>query len=372
MIHRPALGIAFVVAVVAAGCCCPPEDMKQKTPEGPQFDAAYYAKNAKEYFDQGHYGQAKDQWQKQLTKDPDNWMARLGVASCDLYLSEESVVRNRDLDEARKRVTAAEKGFKELWGGQLEPDTQQADPKRPQWRAAILLALTWRTMGYIDHLDSQRNLDLAKRGGPEAIKAANRSAELDISRDQHYGESIDLFNRLAYMGHASPEAIKNLAELYVVTKKDALAEQEFRRYLEIAGRSSAQWEEEKKSIEKRFAPGTAQEMASEIYDAKLASSAQKQVSVLVDLASLAWARADYPAVRQYIQEALQLTPERKDLYLKLAEAEQKLDMLETALMNVDQFLKRSSQKREEFDDDIRHALKMRTDIEKTLRERRNK
>src|SRR4029077_20126619 len=104
MIHRSGLLIAVVVAVFAAGCCCaPPEDMKQKTPQGPQFDANYYAKNAKEYFDQGHYGQAKDQWQKQLTKDPDNWMAHLGIASCDLYLSEESMVQHGNMDEARTR-----------------------------------------------------------------------------------------------------------------------------------------------------------------------------------------------------------------------------------------------------------------------------
>jgi Tfp pilus assembly protein PilF len=369
MIQRLSPGAALLVILFAAGCCSPPE-AKQKQPQGPQFDADFYAKNAKEYIDQGHYGAAKDQWQKQLVKDPDNWMARMGIAYCDLYLSEESFAK-RNLEEARTRVTAAEKGFRAIRQGPIEPDTTKVDPKRPQWKAEIGLAMATRTIGYLDGIDSQRQAELAKRGGPDAEKARDKAAEMMISRDRSYAEAIGMFTGLAYMQNAPPEAIKQLGDLYVVTKQDAMAEQEFRRYLDMAESSRIGFEKRKAEAEKQYGPQGI-EVANQLIDQKIVSNVTKQVQVMVDLAQLAWQRGDYAEARKQIQEALKLQPDRRDLYLKLGQAEAKLDMTETAIMNLDEFLKRTSQKREDFGDDVRTAMKLKQELQQKLRERGSK
>jgi Tfp pilus assembly protein PilF len=369
MIQRPLLGAFLLIALLAASCAAPP-DGKQKTPEGPQFDADYYAKNAKEYYGGGRYSQAKDQWQKQLTKDPDNWMARLGIAYSDYYLAQPYVTRG-DLVSARKQAGAAEKGFRDVWGGNIEADTATADPKRPQWRAAIGLAMAQRMLGVLDQMESLRAEEVVRRGGPDAAKAAQRVGELQVDRDRHYQDAIALFVQLANMQHASPDAIKNLGELYIVTKQDALAEQEFKRYLDMASRTHAEFEEKKKEAEKTYGRGGL-EVAEQLFEEKLTSNAQKQVSVRVDLAQLAWTRGDYNEARQQLETSIALQPDRKDLYLKLAEAENKLDMLETGVTHVDEFLRRSSAGGAEFDDDIRVAMKLRQEMEQKLRSRGGK
>jgi Tfp pilus assembly protein PilF len=363
MIQRPLLGAGILLAMLAGACTSPPPDGQQKTPEGPQFDADYYSKNAKEYFGDGRYGQAKDQWQKQLQKDPDNWMAHLGIAYCDLFLARQAP----DPTSVRALVTAAEKRFRGLWSGQVEADTMAADPKRPEWKAAMGLALSTRTLGYLDQVESKRSEEVARKGGPDASKAIDRAVELQLSRDRHYQDAIAMFHQLAHMQHASPEAIRHLGELYIVTKQDALAEQEFRRYLDLAAKTRTQLEKGKQESGK-FGPDK-EELAIGLFDEKLESNAQKQVSVIVGLAELAWTRADYLNARQLLQDALKIQPERKDLYLKLAEVEDKLDMQETALMNVNEFLKRSSANRQEFDKDIQRAMKLRQELDQKLRSR---
>jgi tetratricopeptide (TPR) repeat protein len=229
-----------------------------------------------------------------------------------------------------------------------------------------------RALGYVDHLDSQRHLELAKRGGAEASKAADRAAELSISGDQSYQDSISLFNQLAYMQHASPEAIQNLGELYVVTKQDALAEREFRRYLELGGRSYDEWVKRKEKMDKEAVSPDQQDAVNAAIDVKLQSNARKQVKVMVDLADLAWARGDYLEAKPLLEDALKIQPDQITLYVKLAQVEQKLDMLESALMNVNEFLRRSSQKRQEFGDDIRRAMQLRGELEQKLKDRRPK
>jgi Tfp pilus assembly protein PilF len=370
MIQRRTLGPALLLlsALCLPSCSTPDPTPKQVTARGPQFDADYYAKNAKEYIDAGRYGQAKDQWMKQLQKDPDNWMAHLGIAYSDYFLSEESVVAHRNLDEARTRLKAAETRFRQLRSGPIEADTTKIDPQRPQWKAELGLALTKRRLGVVDRMDAQRSTQLATQGGPNASKAADRAAELAISSDQAYAEAISMFTGLAYMQHASPEAIQNLAELYVVTKQDALAEREYRRYLEIAERSQEMFEAKKKEVSKDFQPN-AQEMAIAAYDEKLASNAQKRVSVLAGLADLAFARGDYTGARQYLDDALKVDPNYRDLYIKLAQAEYRLDMLESALEHVNEYLRRAGQRNEEFGDKIRDAMKLKGEIEKKMRER---
>ncbi len=370
MIQRLTLGPALFVALLAAACSTTDPTPKQVTPKGPQFDADYYSKNAKEYVDAGHYGQAKDQWQKQLIKDPDNWMAQLGIAYCDYFLSEESVVQHANLDEARVRLKAAESRFHQLRSGPLEADTDPAkgDPAKPQWKAELGLALTQRRLGVVDNMDANRHAQLAKQGGPEANQSRQKAQELEKRREISYAEAINSFTNLAYMQHASPEAIKNLGELYIVTKQDAKAEVEYRRFLDLAQKSAEGFEQDKKNVGKTFAPNT-QEAAIAAFDAKLASNAQKRVAVMMDLADLAYARGDYTAAKDWLEQAIKLDPDRRDLYLKLAQCEQQLGMLESALQHVDEFLRRSSARREEFGDQIRDAMKLRAELDGKLKSR---
>jgi Flp pilus assembly protein TadD len=367
MIQRPIAAASLVLAMLAASCSTPPPDGQQKTPEGPQFDASYYAKNAKEYFDDGRYGQARDQWQKQLQKDPENWMARLGIAYCDLYLAEQVLAAGADLPGARRQAAASETGFRDLWGGHVEADTLLADPKRPQWKAAMGLAIATRTLGYLDQVDSRRAQEAAAKGGPDSNRLADRAAELQLDRDRRYLEAASIFRQLAYMEHASPEAIKHLGELYVVTKQDALAEAEFKRYLDLASRTREQLEAGRRDVAKQF--GGQEEVAVGLFEEKLQSNAQKQVSVLKDLARLAWSRADYLNAREHLQKAIEVDPTDRDLYLQLAEVEARLEMYETALINVNEYLKRSSSTRTAFDSDIRVAMKLKQDVEAKLKER---
>jgi Tfp pilus assembly protein PilF len=371
MTQRLALGAALLAVLSAAACTSPPKSV-QRQPEGPQFPPEYYSKNAKEYMDAGRYGQAKDQWQKQLSKDPDNFMAKVGIAYTDLYQSEDAITVRRDLDEGRKHLKTAEKEFREIWGGQVEADTEKVDPKRPQWKVGLGLALTTRALGYVDHLDSQRQLEIAKRGGPEAEKARNRAAELLISSDQAYADAVGLFHQLAYMQHASPEAIQNLGELYVVTKQDALAEKEFKRYLDISGRSYDEFLKRKAELDKQGMSPDVQDATNAALDAKLQSNARKQVKVMVDLADLAWGRADYLEAKPLLEEASKIQPDNIVLYIKLAQVEQKLDMLESALMHTNEFLRRSSQKRQDFGEDIRRAMQLRAELETRLKQRGGK
>lgn len=367
MIKRPHLWALAAATALVAACTSPPESGKQDQPKGPQFDADYYSKNAKEYYGAGRYGQAKDQWQKQLQKDPDNWMAQLGIAYSDYFLSAEFESRG-DLASARKQLEASEKRFRDLWNGTVESDTATADPKRRQWQAAIGLAMAVRGLGALDQNETRSAEASLRKGGKEAATAANRVAELQLDRERRYEESLQLFKQLAYMQHASPEAIKNLGDLYIVTKQDALAEVEFKRYLDMASNTRGDWEVRRKEAGTTYGPDQ-QEMAEKVIDEKLESNARKQVSVMMNLAHLAWARGDYEGARKLLEDAIKIEPERRDLYLKLAEAENKLDMLETGLVHVNDYLKRSSSNKAGFDDDIRVAMKLKTEIEGKMKAR---
>ena len=356
---------------MAAGCCCPPES-KQKTPKGPQFDADFYSKNAKEYIDQGHYGQAKDQWQKQLVKDPGNWMAQHGHRVLRLL----PLRRVRRRPPQPRRGALASEGRRE--GIQGDPVGTSSSPTPSRWTrsgrsgsAELGLALTMRAMGALDHLDAQRNLEMAKRGGPEASKMADQAAELQIERDRNYQDAVARFQSLAYMKHASPEAIKNLGELYVVTKQDALAEQEYRRYLEIAATSYEQdvggQEEGCRAVRagrgRRRQPALGPEARLERAQAGVGHGgpgAARLGATGLHGSAPASPGGDQDPARQ------------KDLYLRLGETEAKLDMLETAIINLDEYLKRSSKNREEFNDDVRHAMKLKAELQQKLKERGGK
>src|SRR5688572_1677550 len=99
----------------------PTEDTGAKGDE-PLFPAAYYAQNAKEYFDDGHYARAREQWNTQLKLEPDRWMVRLAIASCDYYLGSTALDR-RDFKTGRELLARAETEARELWNGELEKDT---------------------------------------------------------------------------------------------------------------------------------------------------------------------------------------------------------------------------------------------------------
>ncbi len=369
--RRPALLCLSLSALLVPGCALYPDDNEPPKEDVParQFAAADYSYNAKQYYDGGDFNRAKDQWTKQLELEPQNWMAKLGIAFCDLYLSHESVLMRRDVGAARAQVQTAEKEFRDLWNGTIEPDAVDPTNKEPQWRAALGVALATRHLGYLDQLDATSYTALASRGGAEAQSALGKAAESTVRRDRNYAASIAIFQKLAAQQHATPEATKNLGELYIVTRQDALAERELRRYLQMARATrEKELEPTKEKIAKNF-DRDQQETAMQFIDSKLNSNSAKQVSVLVDLAQLAWARGEYHEAKRLMDEAITIEPDRRDLYLKLGEAEGKLQMYETGLQHLDEFLRRSSQKREEYDEDIHTAMRLRKEFDAKLTER---
>jgi tetratricopeptide (TPR) repeat protein len=359
----------LALPLIVLSCALVPDDEpeKRETPKGPQFDADYYALNAKEYMDGGQFGRAKTQWEQFLKLRPNDWMARLGTAFADLFLAEEAVVRRGDFKLARAQVASSEAAFAELQRGPLEDDTLTQTPE-PNWKPAYGAALASRYLGFFDQIESRREAEAAAKGGPDAAERKAASARLAESRDRRYAEAIVRFERLAAMKNESPEAVRNLAQLYLVTRQDAKAEGMYLRYLAFARATRADIAERKEKTVDEYEIDRRAVVAS-LYDQKLSSNAAKQIGVLDDLAGLAFARGDFRESKKFIEEALTLDSDRKDLYLKLAQSEGELQMYETAVLHLDEFLARSSRKREDFDEAIYRALRMRKDFESRLARR---
>ena len=83
--HRGIL-CALLVALVLPGCAAMFDDSETDRQERFKSEPEDYSYNAKQYYHDQQYPQAKDQWEKQLEAEPSNWMARLGVGYCDLWI----------------------------------------------------------------------------------------------------------------------------------------------------------------------------------------------------------------------------------------------------------------------------------------------
>lgn len=354
--------------LLLAACALVPDDDEAAKPEsktGPQFDADYYAVNAKEYMTGGQYARAKAQWATYLELRPGDWMAQVGAAYCDLFLAEETVVERGDIESARKLLAESRKRFTEVRTGPIEADT--LDPTTtPMWKAAMGSAMAARYAGALDALEARRDAEASLSGAKDAAAKRDASDRFAKSRDANYAEAIMLFERLAAMKNASPESVRNLGQLYLVTRQDARAEKEFERYLDFARTTRAGLEQGKAQVGEGYQADRAA-VVETLYDRKLSSNAAKQIAVLDDLAGLSFSKGDFRKSKARLEEALTLDAERADLYLKLAQSEGELQMYETAIMRVDEFLKRASRRREDFDERIFRAMKLKEELERKLK-----
>jgi hypothetical protein len=358
--------LALPLVFSAACSLVPGADEPEQLPsaKGPQFDADYYALNAKEYMNGGQYGRAKAQWETYLTFVPGDWMARLGIAYADVFIAEEAVAASGDIKLARKLLAEAKTTFAELKTGPLEEDTQ-TETKTPMWKALLGTAMTARYAGYLDQIEARREAAASLKADRDAAERRAEAERFQRERDRDYAEAVAAYEQLAAMKNASPEAVLALGQLYLVTHQDAKAERELNRYLDFA-RSTRKTLETGKQTSREDEQVDRAAMVATIYDQKLEGNAAKQAGVLDDLAGLAFARGDYRGSKRKLEEAISVKPDRADLYFKLAQTENELQMYESAIGRLDEFLKRASQRREDFDERIYSAMKLKQDLERKL------
>lgn len=354
--------------VLASGCAFFPDEEPKPEKDTRLFDAAYYKQNAAEYFQGRQYPRAREQFVKLLELDPDSWTGKLGLAFTDYYIAREFVVTKGDQATARSRSEHAEKEFRDIWDGTIEPSTEGVDIRKPQWKAALGVAMTVRQLAVLDGLEADRFEAEAKKGGKNAEEALKRGVDAEARRDARYKDAIAIYEKLVAQEFASAQAISDLAELYVVKRHDAKAEALYLRWLEAARRTREGLASRKVEVTSSTDKET-KALSTKFIDEKLSSNAEKQAAVLSDLAGLAWARGEWQRGRTWIEEALTVAPDNRGLYLKLAQFEEKLMMFETGIVHVDEFLRRSTRTGTEFDDATAEAFRLRKRMESELAKR---
>ncbi|MEY2742506.1 MAG: hypothetical protein RIS21_874 [Planctomycetota bacterium] len=348
-----ALGLLLTI-----GCALLPEDDPRADKDTRMFDAAYYKQNAAEYFQGRQYPRAREQFVKYLELEPDSWTGRLGLAFTDYYIARDFVVSRGDLAAARERTELAEKSFRELWDGTIEGSTETADPRRPQWKAALGVAMSVRQLGVLDGLEADRWEAEARKGGKSAEEALKRGVDAEARRDKRYREAVAIYEKLVAQEAASAQSISDLAELHVVLKQDAKAEALYLRWLDAAKRTR-EGLTSRKTEAASISDREAKTLSMKFLDEKLESNAEKQADVLSDLAGLAWARGEWQRGRAWIEQAVETAPRRTEFLLKLAQFEDKLMMYETGITHIDAYLKDRTARNLEFDDAAAEALRLR-------------
>jgi hypothetical protein len=389
-----------LLAILAAGCqyLYPSDDGGTRSSprsDKPLFDAEFYSRNAKEYFDAGRYGLARDQWELQLKLEPHDWLARLGVASCDYFLGVQAQERG-DLKTARELLDLAESRIRSLWDGSIESDTLLAfRGGSRQWQAALYLARTQRALAAVGRIQALR---AAQR--EQAAEGAERSAlarEREILEEQARENSraaLDLFARLARMENASEDAVLNLGEMLAEAGRAEEAEREFLRYVAIAERTRAERLELRRQIESS-SEGTEENrrLTLQYLDESLARNAAIQSGVHDRLAALRFDRAVLArqkardpsrtaAVREaaaqeadaHLEAALQslsraraLTPDRTDLLVKTAQCEGELGRYRDAIDHLDAYIEACSRGNVSYNADLNRAFRLREEYKELLK-----
>ena len=394
-------GALLTSLTLLAGCSYmypdpgPPEQDKKEL----HFDPEYYSANAKEYFGDGHYAKAKDQWQKQL-KLEDNWMAELGVASCDYYMGSMSLDLG-DLRGGRASLQRAEAAVRELWDGSIEADTiAVADQPVRQWQAALVLAQIHRALGDCDNMEARM---LAQRLGSMNPTDERRNDVIvqlkrhEKQRDENRKAAIDLLEKLNAGKHPSQRAVLHYAEMLTLEGRDDEAETRFREYLEIAKTSHANLKKSRDETAKMPGSENRRKFLIEQFDDKLASNEEKQVAVLVRLgnihfdggeddlkvakdsgesqvnrdASRKLAKDHFAAALRYLREAQGLRPGALHILVKIAQCEGELGFYEDAILNLDRYISLCAERRLQVDENIHQAYRMKSDFKRKLDARKN-
>ena len=361
----------------------------------PQFEEEYYQGNARDYFHNKHYARARQQWSTVLDHfNPDDWLAKLGVASCDYFMGSDRLDRG-DLKNGREQLQRSEQRLREIWNGSIEKDTLETlESFRPQWRAAMILGLTLRALGDADHLQalrlSQQILTL-KPGAPESQAMADELEVVGKRKQANYTQALSLFTRLASMENASPDAILNRAELRQRMGQMNAAEQDFNDYLRMAQKSlENHYKNRQAAIDTTPSPNTRKELLA-IWDEKIASAKAKQTGILLRLGNmfydegiraqdeakllappadklkLATSRDSFARALRYLESARHVSPDKADILVKLAQVEGELGNFETALTNLNSYISEVNLNPEtEWDNDLDHAFRLKAEFERRL------
>ena len=363
------------------------------------FEPSYYAKNAKEYFGDGHYGKAKQQWQHQL-KLEDNWMARLGVASCDFHMGSLNIDLG-DLKGGRTKLQQAEAAVRKLWDGSIEEDTRAAaDAPVRQWQAALILAMTHRALGDCDNMESRiitQRLASLRPGDARIGKFSSARQEIDARRGANVRQATSLLKKLCDMQNPSERASLNYAEILASKGEHGAAEKHFQDYLAVAKASVTIHEQNRKATVNMEGTTSRKEFLIQQFDQKIASANTKRAAILVRLGNIHFddgakqrkvandagqgadlrtrardnAKDHFAQALSYLRDARGLEPESLHVLVKMAQCEGELGFFEAAILNLKQYIRICAEQRLQADENIHRAYRMKSEFERKLNERRN-
>jgi tetratricopeptide (TPR) repeat protein len=379
----------------------PDADPQESNSKELQFDAEYYSLNAKVYFDGEQYARAKDQWEKQLRKQPGEWMAGVGVASCDYHLASQRLDLG-DIRGARSQLESAEATLRKLWDGTIEADTRStSEGAQAQWKAAIILALTHRALGDCDAVEARMNtqrLATMSARDPKVVELAKHSQALEQRSNANYEQALSLLEKLSAMENASEMAVLAYGELLALRGRTREAEPYFTQYLAIARKSHAGLANTREITAKDNTDPRARELSLDLLDQRIASNAKKQVTVLVRLGNMhfdaghqslavarrsglgqdqvkvaeAQAKTHFSLTLDYLEEAQRLDQDQLHLLVKMAQCQEELGAYERAIANLDDFIRQSAQRDVEPDENIHRAYRMKYELERKLKEQQSR
>lgn len=392
--------LALTASLVLLGGCSfmyPDPEPPERDRKELHFDPEYYSANAKEYFSDGHYAKAKDQWLKQL-KLEDNWMARLGVASCDYHMGSMSLDLG-DLRGGRASLQRAEAAVRDLWDGTIEADTAMVanEPVR-QWQAALILAITHRALSDCDNMEARI---LAQRLGSmsptderrnEVIEALRK---LEKQRDENRKAAMALLAKLNKADHPSQKAVLHYAEMLALDGRHEEAEAKFVEYLKIARDTHANLKKQRADTAQMPGSENRRAFILQQYDRKLVSNEEKQVAVLVRLGNIHFddgssdlkiatdptkpqnvrdanrisAKKHFAAALGYLRDAQALRPSELHILVKMAQCEGELGFYEDAILNLDRYITLCAERRLQVDENIHQAYRMKSDFKRKLDDR---
>ncbi|MSR74895.1 MAG: hypothetical protein EXS14_05440 [Planctomycetes bacterium] len=386
-LHRVFLPLA---AVLLSGCALIPlsDPEADRNPQDPQFDADYYAQNAKEYFEGEQYLRAREQWAQQLKLQPDNWMAKVGMAQCDFYVGDLALDRG-ELRNARERLLAAHKAATACWDGTVESDAVKASNiPVAQWKAALCVALSLRGLADCDALNArieqQRSAALAPHD-PARTASAVAAQRLENSAAKQRTDALALFTRLDAMVNPTPDATLNVADLQVQTGAAVAGESSFRRWLGVSVSAREFWNQQLKLCDEERDTRT-RDARRTIVQQKLNSVSNKRAAVLVRLGNIAYdqgevllgnarglqaeqrasiereAKQHFSKAVDDLNSALETEPTRKDVLVKLAQCQGKLGQYELAANNLDKYIRTRSEQADPWDENLNAAFRLKAEF----------
>ena len=330
-----------------------------------------YSYNAKQYFHEGHWIQAKDQWQKQLEQQPGNWKARLGIAYCDVYLAINKRLRQRDVEGARKQLREAEAELRDLLGdAELTGSTTSTlNAKAEPWKAGLGLGMSILGQAEVDQIDRilmERRRDALPLDSKERAAIVRQIAKVQEQRQMHLSSSRAIFEQLAAMENASPEAIKQAGQANFALGNDQAAERYYLRYLDLAERTYVEREKQKEELPEIFVQRESTVEAQTMMAEKLRSNESKRFLVLTRLAMISFQNGRYEASLSYNRRAQKLRPGQLDLYVKMAQCQGELHRYAEAVENLDKYLRESARLGIRVNEDLARADKLKRQYERLL------